>query len=238
MSDASALRAILFDVGGPIDTEVEHERLMDAHIREALAAEGMAATDEAFEAANAWAVASFAPSAYAAIIWRLTSGDLARAARVHANVLARGEERRTLRGGIELREGIGELIKRLHEMGLVLGLAANQPAAAVEDLDRLGIGKFFAHREVTGVHGLRKPDVRLFVRACESLGFSPRDCLMVGDRIDNDIAPARLLGMRTVLFRTGRHASQQPRWWEDVPDAEVSDVAGLRRAIEGLNRGA
>ena len=34
---------------------------------------------------------------------------------------------------------------------------------------------------------------------------------MVGDRIDNDIAPATTLGMRTVLFRTGRHAAQQPR---------------------------
>ena len=30
---------------------------------------------------------------------------------------------------------------------------------------------------------------------------------MVGDRIDNDIAPAITLGMRTVLFRTGRHAA-------------------------------
>ena len=49
---------------------------------------------------------------------------------------------------------------------------------------------------------------------------------MVGDRIDNDIAPARVLGIHAVLFRTGRHRAQEPRTWEEIPDAEVHDVAG------------
>ena len=31
------IRAVLFDVGGPINTEIEHERLVDAAIRAALA---------------------------------------------------------------------------------------------------------------------------------------------------------------------------------------------------------
>jgi len=225
------VRGILFDVGGPIDTEVMYERLIDAHIREALADEGIAVDDTAYEAANAWAVGSFAPNAYAAIIWRLADGDRMAAERAFARVTARGPERQTARGGIELREGIAGLVERLHSVGLVLGLAANQPATAVADLDRIGIGKFFAHREVTGMHGLRKPDTRLFLRACDDLGFDPSECLMVGDRIDNDIAPARLLGMRTVLFRTGRHAAQQPRSWDELPDAEVDSVDGLEAAI-------
>jgi FMN phosphatase YigB (HAD superfamily) len=57
---------------------------------------------------------------------------------------------------------------------------------------------------------------------------------MVGDRIDNDIAPARMLGRRTVLFRTGRHIAQQPRCVDEVPDVEVSDVHESREALEGL----
>jgi ribonucleotide monophosphatase NagD (HAD superfamily) len=60
---------------------------------------------------------------------------------------------------------------------------------------------------------------------------------MVGDRIDNDIAPARLLGMRAVLVRTGRHIDQQPRTWEEVPDAEVPDVEGLRTALRRMLEG-
>ena len=87
---------------------------------------------------------------------------------------------------------------------------------------------------MSGTHGYRKPDVRLFLRCCEDLGVTPEECVMVGDRIDNDVAPARMLGMRTVLFRTGRHASQHPRSADEVPDAEVRDVAGLRTALEGM----
>src|SRR5919204_4039975 len=61
-----AIRAVLFDVGGPLDLEVTHERLMDAAIQAALG------VDEAtYAEANAWAVESFASNAYQAIIWRL-----------------------------------------------------------------------------------------------------------------------------------------------------------------------
>jgi FMN phosphatase YigB (HAD superfamily) len=36
--------------------------------------------------------------------------------------------------------------------------------------------------------------------------IAPEACVMIGDRIDNDVVPARTLGMHTIRFRTGRHA--------------------------------
>jgi FMN phosphatase YigB (HAD superfamily) len=57
---------------------------------------------------------------------------------------------------------------------------------------------------------------------------------MVGDRIDNDVVPAKILGMRTVLLRTGRHIEQKPRTWEEVPDFDVYDAPGILTAIEAL----
>jgi hypothetical protein len=64
-----ALKAVLFDVGGPLDMEVEHERLIDLHSREALAAEGVEVDDDAYAAASQWAVEVFAPNTYAALVW-------------------------------------------------------------------------------------------------------------------------------------------------------------------------
>ena len=228
------IRAALFDVGGPIDTEVEHERLVDLYMREALAAEGVHVTDEEFAAAARWAVEAFAPHAYAAIMWRLCAADPHVARRVEARFAATSPERRERRGALELRPGMAPLLESLHERELRLGLAANQPASVIAELDRCGIGRFFSHREVSGHHGYRKPDVRLFLRACEDLGVEPTACVMVGDRIDNDIVPARVLGMRTVLFRTGRHIDQRPRSAEEVPDAEVGDADELRAALETM----
>jgi putative hydrolase of the HAD superfamily len=227
------IRAVLFDVGGPLNTEVEHERLCDAEIRAALAS-GHTVGDAEYAEACEWAVASYAPDAYAAIIWRLAAGDAALADRAQ-RAFARSAERRQ---SFELRDGISDLLAELHARGLLLGLAANQPSSVLPSLDAAGIGGFFHHRQVSGTHGYRKPDVRLFLACCEDLRVAPRECVMVGDRIDNDIAPAKLLGMRTVLFRTGRHVAQQPRSAAELPDAEVRDVDGLRRALDSLLREA
>ncbi len=229
-----SIRAVLFDVGGPLDTEIEHERLVDDALLASLRAEGLLLSPEALQAASDWAVSVFAPNAYAAMAWRLTGGNAAKTERVMVALAASGPARLASRGGIELRPAIEGVLRELHHRGLLLGLAANQPAAIVGELDRLGLGGLFAHRQVSGHHGYRKPDVRLFLRACEDLEVEPHECIMVGDRIDNDIAPARLLGMRTVLFRTGRHIAQQPRSPEDLPDAEVTTVEGLTAAIKSL----
>jgi len=57
---------------------------------------------------------------------------------------------------------------------------------------------------------------------------------MVGDRIDNDIAPAKSLGMAAILFRTGRHRRQRPRGAVEEPNAVVTDVRELEAAIAAL----
>lgn len=231
------VRAVLFDVGGPIDMEVDHERLIDALIRDAVVREGLPVDDDRYEAANRSAIESFAPDAYAAIAWHLCQHDASATAHVIQRLHESGEERSAARGGIELRPGIADVLQRLHGRGLRLGLAANQPAHIIAELDRHGIGRLFTHREVSGHHGYRKPDVRLFLRALDDLDVTPAETIMVGDRIDNDIVPARLLGMRTVLIRTGRHASQQPRSPDEMPDAEVFDAVGIEAAIHAMAAG-
>lgn len=225
-----AIRAVLFDVGGPLDTELESERAKDAAIRAAVEAEGRNVSDAEYAAANDWAVGCFASDTYQTIIWRLLGPDVPACQRAYSAFAAGGPRRE----GFEPRPGMGEVLRSLHERGVQLGLAANQPAAVLSRLDAAGMGRYFHHREVSGTHGFRKPDVRLFLRACADLGVQPEECVMAGDRMDNDIVPARLLGMRTVLFRTGRHRNQQPRTWEELPDAEVQNVAELAASLTAL----
>lgn len=229
-----SFRAVLFDVGGPIDLEVRHEELVDEYLQRALMAVGVHVSPEQLGAASQWAIHAYAPDAYAAMIWRLCRGDEARALSALQHFADSATERRERRGGIELRPGIGGVLGSLAERKIRLGLAANQPAAIIEELDRFGIGQYFTHREVSGHHGLRKPDPRLFLRACEDLEVEPSECIMVGDRIDNDICPARVLGMGTVLLRTGRHIEQQPRSLAEVPDETVHSVEELHAALERM----
>jgi putative hydrolase of the HAD superfamily len=228
------IRAVIFDVGGPLDTEVAFEAAVDADIRAGLAAEGFAVDEDAYREAERWAVEHFSPSLYRAVIWRLTAGDEAKAVRVYDSMEAAGHKRELF----ELREGISDVLDALKRRGLKLGLAANQPARVLQMLDANGIGHYFDNQGISAVYSFRKPDVRLFLRTCEDLGVQPHECVMVGDRVDNDIVPARLLGMRTVLMRTGRHIAQQPRSWDELPDVEVHSTPELLPAILSLLDGA
>jgi 8-oxo-dGTP diphosphatase/putative hydrolase of the HAD superfamily len=229
-----AIKAVLFDVGGPIDTETARERAFDQALVVALAAEGIRVTPDAYAGASAQAVSAFAPSAYKAIIWSLCGGDVERARAAYSRFIAATE----YLPDIEPRPGIAELFASLRGRRLRLGLAANQPHDVLERLDAHGLGGFFEHREVSGTHGYRKPDVRLFLRCCDALGVAPDECIMVGDRIDNDIAPARSLGMHAILFRTGRHIAQQPRSWDELPCSEVTSVPELAAALDSMVGGA
>ena len=228
------IRAVLFDVGGPIDVETAREAAYDRAMTAALTAEGFPAAERDLAEASMAAVTSFAPSAYRAIIWSLCGRDAARAQAAYARFSTLSADL----PDIEPRAGIADVLAGLRDRGLRLGLAANQSHEVLDRLDAHGLGAFFDHRELSCTHGYRKPDVRLFLRCCEDLDVSPEDCIMVGDRIDNDIAPANALGMRTVLFRTGRHIAQQPRSWDEQPCAEVASVPELAGALESLIGGA
>ena len=50
---------------------------------------------------------------------------------------------------------------------------------------------------------MEKPSSELFLRALERAGCEAHEAVMVGDRPDNDIAPAKALGMKTVRITQG-----------------------------------
>jgi ribonucleotide monophosphatase NagD (HAD superfamily) len=47
---------------------------------------------------------------------------------------------------------------------------------------------------------------------------------MVGDRIDKDIIPAKMVGMKTIRVKTGIHKNQKPRIPEEIPDLTVNEI--------------
>lgn len=228
------LSAVLWDMGGPIDREVEYERLIDEDMRRALGEAGVACSDADFREAERWAVASFAPNAYRAMVWKLSQFRADVALRVYEEVGANSERRHVARDGMELREGIDELLQAVHRSGIPQGLVTNNdPERVLADLAHHGLDHCFVFAPRRDPP-LRKPNPEVFLDAAAALEAAPEDCLVVGDRIDTDIVPARQLGMTAVRFRTGRHAGQQPRTWEEVPDHEVSDVAELAALLARL----
>jgi len=93
-------------------------------------------------------------------------------------------------------------IDAIHARGARVAVIANQPAIRADQLSSLGIAP-----EVMAMShsmGVSKPDPAFFARALELIGNPlPADVAYVGDRVDNDVLPARRAGMRAVWLRRG-----------------------------------
>jgi putative hydrolase of the HAD superfamily len=121
----------------------------------------------------------------------------------------------------------------LQERGYRLGIIANQPTQVRSALERDGLVGYF---EVWGVSedlGIQKPDPALFVHALRTAGVEPARAVMVGDRLDYDVRPAKGAGMRTVWLLRGEAPDEPSAEQLAEPDAAVRD---LRDAVEAIDR--
>ncbi|WP_245646001.1 HAD family hydrolase [Nocardiopsis trehalosi] len=101
----------------------------------------------------------------------------------------------------DLYPDVRPALAELRAMGLALVVAGNQPTAAGPALRAMDLPVDQIH--VSDDWGVAKPDPAFFTRVREVCGTRPEEILYVGDRVDNDVLPAREAGMRTVLLRRG-----------------------------------
>ncbi len=99
---------------------------------------------------------------------------------------------------------------RLREMGKRVVIAGNQPSRARESLETMDLDAdaILISSEV----GVEKPSPGFFEKVSELAGARADDILYVGDRVDNDVLPAKASGMRAVLIRRGPWGYLQAEW--------------------------
>ena len=114
-----------------------------------------------------------------------------------------------------------------------LGVIANQPAGTDERLERYGLLHYFDVCVSSGDVGISKPDPAIFHLALEQAGCAPTEAVMIGDRLDNDVRPAKALGFQTVRILQGPGRLQQPRDGAETPDATVVDLDELAKLLDG-----
>ncbi|MCV0402508.1 MAG: HAD family hydrolase [Chloroflexi bacterium] len=89
----------------------------------------------------------------------------------------------------------------LRAAGYRIAIVANQPAMRHAQLEALGV-----LAEVMGMSdalGVAKPDPAFFERVLDLTGAEPAQVAYVGDRVDNDVVPAIVAGMRAIWIRRG-----------------------------------
>jgi len=123
-----------------------------------------------------------------------------------------------------LTPGIGEVVKELSSK-YKLAIAANQVRECRGALEELGLLRFFDVVGISEEMQIAKPAPEFFQCLLEEAKCEPAEAIMIGDRVDNDIAPAKSLGMKTICLRMG----VWDKGYEPVDDIE-------RRYFESMDR--
>ena len=115
----------------------------------------------------------------------------------------------------------------LRDKGYKLGVIANQKVGIAERLETWGLRKYFDIITASAEIGYAKPDKEIFEKAFELAGCTAEESIMVGDRLDNDIIPAKSLGMKTVWLKNGLAKYQSPKLGEGVADHQINALSEL-----------
>jgi HAD superfamily hydrolase (TIGR01549 family) len=115
-----------------------------------------------------------------------------------------------------------------------LGILANQQAWIRETMARDGIDRYFEVWAVSEEVGADKPDAAIFERALSMAGVPAGRCAMVGDRLDNDVEPARQQGMKGVWLLRGEAPDHPTAEQLSRADAAVRSLVDLPGALDGL----
>lgn len=113
-----------------------------------------------------------------------------------------------------------------------LGIIANQSAGTGERIEKWGIAKYFDVVIASAEAGLAKPDLRIFYMALEQANCLPEEAVMIGDRLDNDIVPAKKIGMKTVWVRQGFAKYQSINNESQRPNYIIDDIADILNVFE------
>jgi len=121
----------------------------------------------------------------------------------------------------------------LRSAGYRIGLAGNQPHEAESALAAAGVSADFIASSARW--GVEKPDLAFFAKVAETAGATPAEIAYVGDRLDNDVLPAKAAGMLAVFLRRGPWGVAHAAWPEAAAaDLRLETLAELPAALKRL----
>ena len=127
----------------------------------------------------------------------------------------------------------------LKARGLKIGIAGNQPEQAEAALSEAGVAADYLASSARW--GVEKPSPRFFEKIAEMAGLPPHEIAYVGDRLDNDVIPAREAGLFAVFLVRGPwgtvHAGRSEKARASLVIDRLSDLPAALERVAGQGPG-
>ena len=221
------ITTVLLDAGGVILDESEHEKVRLEIATRILAGIRPGYSENGLRRDLDEAIGMFCPRVLAYAVWKQVKPDRGLFDRL---MIAFRTEWAARRPPLKVMPGFEREIAGISDRFQV-GIAGQYGSDLLDLLRRENLLHHFTHRFTQDDFDITKPDPRYLDRIALACGANPSECIMVGDRIDNDVIPARQVGMKVVLVRVGLHRRQSPRTPHEMPDGEIIGITGLADAV-------
>ncbi len=212
------VRWLFFDIGYTLINEDGAAIGRLRQVSDSLAQRGIKASPDDLRASLEAASARYDPNPFRSLLLAFTDDE-----DVIAHVRSSGRYPKELESPYPQTAPLLEHLAGQYKLGVI----ANQPPGTSERLEGFGLAHYFDVCVSSGDVGMEKPDPAIFHMALEQAGCVPTESVMIGDRLDNDVRPAKALGFRTVRVLQGPHRLQKPRDETETPDAAVADLDEL-----------
>lgn len=222
---------IFLDLGGPVFDDEPWAAHVREIIRKELASEGLVAPPEIFATVEREVKAKRQGSFLRMLVRRVSNAE-AQAERIWRRIQSNlnASDIDTFFPLNPLQPGAREAIRLLAQR-YRLATLSNNLLVANEALKAHDLWAYFTVSGNSAEVGFRKPDPRLFSFVLDQAGCLPYQALMVGDRLDNDIAPAKRLGLKTARIRVGWCRDVEPCGEAEQPDYEAPSLWELARLL-------
>ncbi len=121
------------------------------------------------------------------------------------------------------------MLDRLSDRCTLLLVTSGDPVTQSEKIRQMRIGNRFQNLVYVPLGQSKRDALEELIGEHQ---LEPARTLVVGDRVDSEIAAARRLGMRTVRVRGGEYGHLRPTSAEEQADWEVDSVLDLEQFME------
>lgn len=127
------------------------------------------------------------------------------------------------------RAGSLETLSALKSRGYKIGLITDCPIEVPTLWPETPFVSLIDVAVFSCIAGLKKPDPRIYLLACEQLGVTPDECLYVGDGGSRELSGAAAVGMHPVLIRLPDDDRRDPHRvdaedWSGPRISKIGDV--------------
>jgi putative hydrolase of the HAD superfamily len=128
------------------------------------------------------------------------------------------------RNRLRLYPGVMNVLDALRPAYRMALVSDAQPCYALPEIKAVGLDGYFNPIVISGQHGFRKPDKRMFEKALAKMKLAPTEVVCVGNDMYRDVFGATRLGMKSIFFDSNQGEKSHGNTTPDYVVSRFEDV--------------